>query len=51
MNSFLNSVGQVFTTLGAASRAASAVRSHRVPDTLTLRQLGIDPEAFRRIRL
>ncbi len=51
MNRFLNSVGQVFTTIGAATRAANAVRAHRAPDALTLRQLGIDPEAFRGIRL
>lgn len=51
MNSFLNSVGRVFVVIGAANRAAGAVRAHRQPDAQTLNTLGIAPDVFRGVRL
>lgn len=51
MNRFLHNMGEVFATIGAATRAARAVQAHRAPDAATLRTLGIDEATFRSIRL
>jgi hypothetical protein len=42
-------LGEVFSLMGDAIAAASAVRMNRQPEEQTLRRLGIDPEQFGRI--
>ncbi len=44
-------VGRAIGILASASAVASAVDSHRRPNSRQLRQLGIDPAQFGRIRL
>lgn len=43
-------VGSFFEILGAARRAAGAINAGRRADPEALRILGIDPEAFNKIR-
>ena len=47
----LGRIGKVFATVGAVIDVATAVEARRQPSVQSLRTLGIDEQAFRRVRL
>jgi hypothetical protein len=46
-----NYLGRALTVFGAAVAAAAAAESHHQPRSRDLRTLGVDPQAFSKIRL
>lgn len=50
-NKIVRRFHRTFAVLAAAARAAGAVESHRAPRARDLAELGIDPDAFKRIDL
>ncbi len=49
-NNLIKQFGNAFATLAAAARAASAVDNGNAPRVNDLKELGIDPAAFRNIK-
>lgn len=49
-NNLFNRVAQTVATFAAAARAASAVDNGNAPRANDLKELGIDPAAFRAIK-